>query len=82
MSRENLQRMMQYFGRDERYWRKRAEEMRLAAASMHDPVEKVEKAMLQRMAAAYEKLAEMAKSFSSDTTEADRAAGSKSSPED
>ena len=40
MSRENLQRMMQYFGRDERYWRTRAEEMRLAAASMHEPVEK------------------------------------------
>ena len=61
MSRENLQRMMQYFGRDERYWRTRAEEMRLAAASMHEPVEK---SMLQRMAAAYDKLAELAKSFS------------------
>ena len=39
--------------------------------------------MLQRMAAAYEKLAEMAKSFSSDTTPADRAADpTKSRPDD
>jgi hypothetical protein len=80
VSRENLQRMMQYFGRDERYWRTRAEEMRLAAASMHDPVEK---SMLQRMAAAYEKLAELAKSFSSDTTPTDSAADpTKSRPDD
>jgi hypothetical protein len=53
--------MMQYFGRDERYWRTRAQELRLAAASMPDPVEK---SMLQRMATAYEKLADLAKSFS------------------
>ena len=81
VSRENLQRMMQYFGRDERYWRKRGpEEMRVALMSMHEPVEK---SMMQRMAAAYEKLAEMAKSFSNDTTPADSAADpTKSRPDD
>jgi hypothetical protein len=62
---------MEYLGRDERYWRHRAEEMRLLAASMRVPEEK---AMVLRMAAAYDKLAELTKGHAGATTAADRAA--------